>query len=174
MMKTAQKGFTLIELMIVIAIIGILSAIALPAYQDYTIRAKVSEGAVLAGGFKTGITESFTDDGTDGVIRYAAVIANDIANIRTEKVTDVVISTAAASMGCFTISMGGIGQLAAATDMTYCPHINSAVLENLNSTGSVQWVCGGATSAKATAATAFPAFPVPANGILDNLSLIHI
>ena len=57
-MNTAQKGFTLIELMIVIAIIGILAAIALPAYQDYTKRAKVSEGLSLASSAKTSVTEN--------------------------------------------------------------------------------------------------------------------
>jgi type IV pilus assembly protein PilA len=167
MMKIAQKGFTLIELMIVIAIIGILSAIALPAYQDYTIRAKVSEGAVLAGGFKTGVTESFTDDGIAGVGRYAAVILNDIANIRTEKVTDVEISTTPATMGCTTLDMGGIGQLGTEIEMVYCPHIQGTAISDANSTGSVQWVCGGQTSSKAVAA--FAAFPTPgATGILNN------
>ena len=56
-MKVIQKGFTLIELMIVVAIIGILAAIAIPAYQDYTIRAQVTEGLTLAGDLKAGIAE---------------------------------------------------------------------------------------------------------------------
>lgn len=62
-MKTIQKGFTLIELMIVVAIIGILAAIAIPAYSDYTIRAQVSEGLTLAGGAKAAVSEFIMDRG---------------------------------------------------------------------------------------------------------------
>jgi type IV pilus assembly protein PilA len=61
-MKHLQKGFTLIELMIVVAIIGILAAVALPAYQDYTIRAKVSELVLAASGFKTSVAEKAQSD----------------------------------------------------------------------------------------------------------------
>jgi type IV pilus assembly protein PilA len=62
-MKTVQKGFTLIELMIVVAIIGILAAIAIPAYSDYTTRAQVTEGLNMAGAAKAAVSESFSSNG---------------------------------------------------------------------------------------------------------------
>ncbi|HFA1750379.1 TPA: pilin, partial [Neisseria gonorrhoeae] len=62
-MNTLQKGFTLIELMIVIAIVGILAAVALPAYQDYTARAQVSEAILLAEGQKSAVTEYYLNNG---------------------------------------------------------------------------------------------------------------
>ncbi|MDX9885919.1 pilin [Thauera sp.] len=65
-MKKIQQGFTLIELMIVVAIIGILAAVALPAYQDYTARAQASEGFTLLGGLKTPLVEAISDAGEDG------------------------------------------------------------------------------------------------------------
>lgn len=68
MMKNVQKGFTLIELMIVVAIIGILAAIAIPAYSDYTARAQASEAFALLDGFKTPVTEAIADQGGAGCV----------------------------------------------------------------------------------------------------------
>ena len=78
-MKAVQKGFTLIELMIVIAIIGILAAIAIPAYQNYTIRSQVTEGLSLADGWKTSISEFYAQHGTFPVGSDTAGSATTIA-----------------------------------------------------------------------------------------------
>jgi len=87
-MKKMQQGFTLIELMIVVAIIGILAAIAIPAYQDYTIRAQVSEGMSLASGVRTAVSEFFQARGfwpnsnTDaGVAPAASIFGNYVSQV---------------------------------------------------------------------------------------------
>ena len=69
MKRSIQKGFTLIELMIVVAIIGILAAVALPAYQDYTVRAKVSEAVIAGSAFKGMMSEAFQTDSVAGLER---------------------------------------------------------------------------------------------------------
>lgn len=144
MKKQVQKGFTLIELMIVVAIIGILASIALPAYQDYTVRSKVSEGVVAASGLKVNATEMFADDGEAGLLALQTVIANDQANLTTDKITAVAIDgTNAATMGMITITMAGIAQLDPGNtdDLAYLPTIGNNPLTDLNSAGTIEWDC---------------------------------
>ena len=74
-MKAIQKGFTLIELMIVIAIVGVLAVVALPAYQDYTARAQMSEALTLAEGQKSAVVEYYSDKGTFPTSNQEAGIA---------------------------------------------------------------------------------------------------
>lgn len=153
MKKTLQKGFTLIELMIVVAIIGILASIALPSYQDYTVRAKVVEGTLIASLFKMGVVEKFGDAGTVGIASFAADIALNQAKITTEKISSVVIS----STGEIVVTMNnnpttrGIPQLTdSQKTLGYLPLIKGAVLSNANSQGSVQWSCKSTDGAATT------------------------
>ena len=89
-MNTMQKGFTLIELMIVVAIIGILAAIAIPAYQDYTIRAQVTEGVNLMAGAKAAVTETYNDTGTFPATNDAAGLPQAVS-IKGSYVTQVAL-----------------------------------------------------------------------------------
>ena len=86
-MKKIQQGFTLIELMIVVAIIGILAAIAIPAYQDYTTRAKVSEGINVAGAAKNAVSEYKISTGNWPTKNSMAGIADDIASTYVKSVS---------------------------------------------------------------------------------------
>jgi len=91
-MKTMQKGFTLIELMIVVAIIGILAAIAIPAYQDYTIRAQVSEGLTLAAAAKAAVAESYLNTGAAPANREEAGMSADATDTQGKYVAQVEVT----------------------------------------------------------------------------------
>lgn len=101
-MKSVQKGFTLIELMIVVAIIGILAAIAIPAYQDYTIRAQVTEGLNLAGAAKAAVAETYASNGVWPATNTAAGLDAKATNISGKYVVSVAVGTG----GQITITYG--------------------------------------------------------------------
>ncbi|WP_260392858.1 pilin [Neisseria meningitidis] len=91
-MNTLQKGFTLIELMIVIAIVGILAAVALPAYQDYTARAQVSEAILLAEGQKSAVTEYYLNHGIWPKNNTSAGVASSATDIKGKYVQKVEVA----------------------------------------------------------------------------------
>ena len=130
-MRKIQQGFTLIELMIVVAIIGILAAIALPAYQDYTIRTKVSEGMVLAGEAKVAVAETAASLGG-----LANVLATNTGFTFPAGGTDRVGSIAIADGGEITVTMGGTEGTGATTEPVIVLTPTQAAAED-----PITWVC---------------------------------
>ncbi|ENW5127628.1 prepilin-type N-terminal cleavage/methylation domain-containing protein [Neisseria gonorrhoeae] len=129
-MNTLQKGFTLIELMIVIAIVGILAAVALPAYQDYTARAQVSEAILLAEGQKSAVTEYYLNNGKWPENNGAAGVASTPTDIKGKYVQSVTVAN-----GVVTAQMKSDG-------------VNKEIKNKKLSlwarreAGSVKWFCG--------------------------------
>jgi type IV pilus assembly protein PilA len=162
MLKKMQQGFTLIELMIVVAIIGILAAIAIPAYQDYTIRAKVTEGLNLADSAKTAVAESWQSGGVTG-LKAAATSWNSafVSSGATKYVSNIVVST---TTGSITVSYSAtaIPQLGTAVNLILTPYIATAALPTTLS-GNIDWACTSAGNA--TAAAQSMAAGVAANGV---------
>ena len=131
MSRQLQKGFTLIELMIVVAIIGILAAVALPAYQDYTKRARVTEGFNLAASAKTGVADFYaannvlpTDNGSVGLPAAASVSGQSVASV------------GVGANGVITITYRNPQVAADATN-------NTITLTPATGAGGITWACAG-------------------------------
>ncbi|HEZ6392147.1 TPA: pilin [Neisseria meningitidis] len=137
-MNTLQKGFTLIELMIVIAIVGILAAVALPAYQDYTARAQVSEAILLAEGQKSAVTEYYLNHGEWPANNSSAGVATS-SKIKGKYVKEVTVANGVVTA---TMLSSGVNKEIQGKKLS---------LWAKRQDGSVKWFCGQPVTRNATA-----------------------
>ena len=154
--RAAQKGFTLIELMIVVAIIGILAAVALPAYQDYTVRAKVSEMMIAASSPKALISEAFQTDGLAGVTAAATEYNARPDAEKSSKMLDtadpIAIDTAtgAITVKSGTAALAGLPTEAVGKTLVFSPNVNNVALV-AGASGAIDWACASLSNVTATA-----------------------
>jgi type IV pilus assembly protein PilA len=134
-MKSMQKGFTLIELMIVVAIIAILAAIAIPAYQNYLVRTQVSEGAVLTGGAKVAESEFYSNKGHFPNTPESAGLPSTPSSTNGKYVASV--TTEAGGSGIITATFG--------KDSNDAINGKTFVLSPITSSGSIAWSCTKST-----------------------------
>ena len=151
MKRQVQAGFTLIELMIVVAIIGILAAVALPAYQDYTVRAKVTEGLSLADSAKTAVSENAANAAPFASGWTLPNATKNVASVAIDQTTGQIKITYDAS-----ISGGGTLIL---TPLDGTPQAGAALAgtaagSTVPTTGSISWVCASTGSLNANPAVA--------------------
>ena len=140
MKRRMQQGFTLIELMIVVAIVGILAAVAIPAYQDYTVRARVAEGLGLASAAKVSVAENAANGAADLSLGYTAPTAD------AAKVTGITIT---AGTGEITIGYGT--KIEAGKNIVMVPTAGGAALAaGTPPAGPITWACNGAGTTLAT------------------------
>lgn len=134
-LRSVQKGFTLIELMIVVAIIGILAAVALPAYQDYTARAQVTEAFNLAGGLKIQVADVYADQGALTNIASGADGIPAATDVTGKYTTQVAVAA-----GVITATIGG--------DASALVSGATLELEPTPNNGSISWTCTFSGDAK--------------------------
>ncbi|MFZ4550659.1 MAG: pilin [Aquabacterium sp.] len=141
-MKQVQKGFTLIELMIVVAIIGILAAVALPAYQDYTVRAQVSESLNLASGLKTAVSEYFSQTGAfpkDNVQAICGSASTCTGSAATDNKGNYVTQIAVTTGGGLDVTFGNKAN----------KDISGKILSlrpGIDTAKNITWICGKAAT----------------------------
>ena len=155
-MQMAQKGFTLIELMIVVAIIGILAAVALPAYQDYTVRARVTEGIGLAQGAKTMVASDATSTGELANVVTTWNAQNSALGATSKYVTSVLLNAAGEVIVTYNAASTGIKT--GEDTLVFGPFIRTgastvpklAAALTAGTSGAIDWGCASLTQVSAT------------------------